>query len=94
MRHEDHLTGLHANTQIPKVTGLERIASLSGDEKADSGARFFWEAVTAHRTVVFGGNSVSEHFNAPTNFQGMLDIAKVRKRATPITCCASLSSFS
>ena len=57
MSHEDPLTGLHANTQIPKVTGLERIASLSGDEKADSGALFL-DTVTSWRTVVFGGNSV------------------------------------
>ncbi len=79
--HEDHLTGLHANTQIPKVTGLERIAALAGDEKADSGARFFWETVTSRRTVVFGGNSVSEHFNAPTNFHVMLE-----HREGPETC--------
>src|SRR5581483_10216840 len=79
--HQDRLTGLHANTQIPKVTGLERIAALAGDEKADSGARFFWDTVTSRRTVVFGGNSVSEHFNAPTNFHGMLE-----SREGPETC--------
>ena len=81
MEHQDHLTGLHANTQIPKVTGLERIAALAGDERADSGARFFWDTVTGRRTVVFGGNSVSEHFNAPTNFQVMLE-----NREGPETC--------
>jgi uncharacterized protein len=81
MRHEDRLTSLHANTQIPKVTGLERIAVLAGDTKADSGARFFWEAVTSRRTVAFGGNSVSEHFNAPTNFHVMLE-----HREGPETC--------
>ena len=42
---EDRLTGLHANTQIPKVIGLERIATLAGDQDADIGARFFWETV-------------------------------------------------
>jgi len=40
-REEDHLTGLHANTQIPKVIGLERIATLSNDKEADTGARYF-----------------------------------------------------
>jgi DUF1680 family protein len=78
---QDRLTGLHANTQIPKVIGLERIAMLTGDKQADAGARFFWETVTSHRTVAFGGNSVSEHFNAPTNFQGMLE-----HREGPETC--------
>jgi DUF1680 family protein len=81
MRHEDRLTGLHANTQIPKVIGLERIAALTGDPKAASGARFFWDDVTSKRTVAFGGNSVSEHFNDPKNFKGMLE-----HREGPETC--------
>ncbi|HLP78536.1 MAG TPA: glycoside hydrolase family 127 protein, partial [Candidatus Paceibacterota bacterium] len=79
--HQDRLTGLHANTQIPKVIGLERIATLTGDKEADSGARFFWDDVTGLRTVAFGGNSVSEHFNNPTNFHGMLE-----SREGPETC--------
>lgn len=79
--HEDRLTGLHANTQIPKVVGLERIATLTGDREADSGARFFWEDVTGKRSVAFGGNSVSEHFNDPKNFEGM-----VESREGPETC--------
>lgn len=78
---EDRLTGLHANTQIPKVIGLERIATLTGDKEADTGARFFWETVTGHRSVAFGGNSVSEHFNDPKNFRGMLE-----HREGPETC--------
>lgn len=81
LRHEDRLTGLHANTQIPKVIGLEKIASLTGDEEADSGARFFWEVVTRSRSVAFGGNSVSEHFNDPRDFMGM-----VESREGPETC--------
>jgi len=78
---EDRLTGLHANTQIPKVIGLERIATLTGDKDADTGARYFWSNVTGHRTVAFGGNSVSEHFNPTNNFQGML-----QSREGPETC--------
>lgn len=78
---EDHLTGLHANTQIPKVIGLERIAALTGDKDANTGARFFWETVTKHRSVAFGGDSVSEHFNDPKNFQGMQE-----HREGPETC--------
>ncbi len=81
VRHEDQLTGKHANTQIPKVVGLERIATLTGDKDADSGARYFWENVTGARTVAFGGNSVSEHFNDPKNFSAMLE-----SREGPETC--------
>ncbi|MCX6937746.1 MAG: glycoside hydrolase family 127 protein [Verrucomicrobia bacterium] len=79
--HKDKLTGLHANTQIPKIVGMERIATLSGDERLDEGARFFWDTVTKTRSVAFGGNSVSEHFNAPKDFQGML-----QHREGPETC--------
>lgn len=80
-RQEDRLTGLHANTQIPKVIGLERIANLTADKKSDAAARFFWENVTRRRTVAFGGNSVSEHFNDPKSFSGMLE-----HREGPETC--------
>ena len=72
IRHEDHLTGMHANTQIPKIIGMQRIAALTGDALHHSGARFFWETVTRHRCVAFGGNSVREHFNDVNDFQEML----------------------
>ena len=81
LRHEDRLTGKHANTQIPKVIGFERIATLTGDPQEDEAARFFWETVTQHRSVAFGGNSVAEHFNDPKNFHGMLE-----HREGPETC--------
>jgi DUF1680 family protein len=78
---EDRLTGLHANTQIPKVVGFARIATLSGDQTAAGGARYFWENVTGTRSLAFGGNSVSEHFNDPKDFSRMLE-----HREGPETC--------
>jgi DUF1680 family protein len=81
MRQEDKLTGLHANTQIPKVIGLERLGLLGNDPQACAGARFFWDTVTSHRSVAFGGNSVSEHFNDPKNFIPLLE-----HREGPETC--------
>jgi DUF1680 family protein len=80
-RHEDQLTGKHANTQIPKVIGLERIATLTADREADEGARYFWENVTGKRSLAFGGNSVSEHFNDPKDFSRMME-----HREGPETC--------
>ena len=69
---EDKLTGQHANTQIPKVLGFKRIADVSNDAQWNDAARFFWDTVIEQRSVVFGGNSVSEHFNAVNDFSKML----------------------
>jgi hypothetical protein len=80
-RDEDRLTGLHANTQIPKVIGFERIADITGELSKKEAARFFWNDVTQLRSVAFGGNSVSEHFNDPKDFEGMLE-----HREGPETC--------
>jgi len=60
----DMLDNKHANTQIPKFIGFERIAELSGDEKYAKAGSFFWETVTTNRSLAFGGNSRREHFPA------------------------------
>jgi DUF1680 family protein len=60
--HRDTLDNKHANTQVPKAVGFERIAQLSGDEKYANAAQFFWETVVNNRTLVFGGNSRREQF--------------------------------
>jgi DUF1680 family protein len=72
-QHQDKLTGLHANTQIPKVIGFERIAELSNDSIYASAARFFWQTVVKNRTISIGGNSVREHFNPSDSFDSMLE---------------------
>lgn len=69
---QDKLNNLHANTQIPKVIGFERIASLNADTAYNKAARFFWETVVNHRTVAIGGNSVREHFNPANDFSSMM----------------------
>lgn len=71
---EDKLTGLHANTQIPKIIGFERIANLSHkDSLYGEAASFFWNTVVGKRTVSFGGNSVKEHFNPVDDFSSMIE---------------------
>lgn len=72
LKKEDKLTGLHANTQIPKVIGFERISEINGDQSWGDAARFFWDRVVNYRSVVIGGNSVSEHFNPTDDFSKML----------------------
>jgi uncharacterized protein len=70
---EDKLTGLHANTQIPKVIGFERIAGLNNNHTWSEAARYFWSLVSETRSVAFGGNSVREHFNPAKDFSKVLE---------------------
>ena len=63
MNDRDILTGLHANTQIPKLIGLAREFELTGDAKYAEGAKFFWNTVTKERSYVIGGNSDGEYFS-------------------------------
>ena len=58
----DNLDNKHANTQIPKFIGFERIAELSHDEKYHKAGKHFWDVVTEKRSLAFGGNSRKEHF--------------------------------
>ena len=72
LKKEDKLTGMHANTQIPKVIGYKRMADLEGNEDWSEAARYFWETVVEHRSISIGGNSVREHFHPATDFSSML----------------------
>lgn len=81
LRHQDKLTGLHANTQIPKVIGYARVAELGGDASWRDAARYFWNTVVENRSLAFGGNSVREHFNATNDFSSVLE-----SREGPETC--------
>ncbi|MFD2033298.1 beta-L-arabinofuranosidase domain-containing protein [Belliella marina] len=69
---QDRLTGMHANTQIPKVIGFQRIAQLTDENKWNNSAEYFWENVINQRSVSIGGNSVREHFHSTDDFSSML----------------------
>jgi DUF1680 family protein len=58
----DNLDNKHANTQIPKAIGFARIGELSHDPKYTKAGNFFWQTVTANRSLAFGGNSRREFF--------------------------------
>lgn len=64
---EDKLDGFHANTQIPKVIGFERIHALDNEGDYGTASKFFWQTVTRNRTYVTGGNSDHEHFFPPAD---------------------------
>jgi DUF1680 family protein len=70
---QDILTGLHANTQIPKFIGYERVYELTGDAEWHAAAENFWKTVTENRAWVIGGNSENEHFFAPTAFEAQMN---------------------
>lgn len=72
IQHKDELTGLHANTQIPKIIGAKRIADIQNNKEWDSASRFFWETVVENRTVSIGGNSAYEHFHPSNDFSKMI----------------------
>lgn len=59
---KDCLDNMHANTQIPKVIGYQRIAELAHDVQYHNASEYFWEIVTRQRSLALGGNSRREHF--------------------------------
>lgn len=62
------LDGQHANTQVPKFIGFERIWQLDNSANTyKTAAHNFWQDVAENRTVCIGGNSVDEHFLAASN---------------------------
>lgn len=64
LKGEDKLDGWHANTQIPKVTGMAAIyaAAPKAHKEYRTAAENFWRFVTQDRSYAIGGNSDKEHF--------------------------------
>jgi hypothetical protein len=60
---QDTLTGLHANTQIPKFIGNARQFELTGQASLGAAAGFFWQTVVNERSYVIGGHSDGEMFS-------------------------------
>lgn len=71
--HEDQLTGMHANTQIPKIIGFKRVAMINANEDWNKAADFFWHKVVEERSVSIGGNSVREHFHPTDDYSSMIE---------------------
>jgi len=62
--YRDELKGLHANTNIPKITGAARQYELTGDRRFRNISSYFWDEVVARRTYCTGGTSNEEHWEA------------------------------
>ena len=71
-RGEDILSGIHANTQIPKFIGLARRYELTGNEQDRKAALFFWDRVVRHHSYVTGGNGNHEYFGPPDKLRNRL----------------------
>jgi hypothetical protein len=67
------LDGKHANTQVPKYIGMERIFELDAAAAYQKAAENFWQDVAQNRTVCIGGNSVGEHFLSAANSNRYID---------------------
>lgn len=67
-RSQDHLDGLHANTQIPKIIGFQRVYETAGDSQYHKAAAFFWKTVAHTRSYVTGGHGDGEYFFPVADF--------------------------
>ncbi len=73
----DPLPGKHSNTNVPKAIGSSTQYELTGSERDQTIARFFWESMTKHHTYVIGGNS---------NYEYCGDQDKLNDRLSDNTC--------
>lgn len=61
----DELTGLHANTHVPKIIGAARMYEVTGDRRYREIAEYFLTEVLAARNYVIGNTSLDEHWKTP-----------------------------
>ena len=79
---QDKLTGLHANTQVPKIIGAACEFELTGEPYYYNIATFFWDQVVKARSYCTGGTSNHEHWRPEPYI-----LAKELGPATQETCC-------
>ncbi|MGC6400164.1 beta-L-arabinofuranosidase domain-containing protein [Sphingomonas sp. FW199] len=82
VRRRDHLDGLHANTQIPKIIGYQRLWEATGTPDYREASRFFWHTVATTRSFATGGHGDNEHFFPAADFADHVFSAKGSE-----TCC-------
>jgi DUF1680 family protein len=72
-RHEDRLSGLHGNTQVPKLLGVLMRYIYAGDKSDGEAAKFFWDAVALHHSYATGGHGRDEYFGPPDKLGDRVD---------------------
>ena len=63
----DELTGLHANTNVPKMIGAARMYEVTGDRRYRRIAEYFLEEVLTARSYAIGNTSLDEHWTTPAD---------------------------
>ena len=81
--HRDELKGLHANTNIPKMTGAARRYELTGEPRFREIASFFWQEVTGARAYCTGGTSYEEFWRTEPG-----KLASELGKTTEECCCS------
>jgi Uncharacterized protein conserved in bacteria len=61
----DELTGLHANTHVPKIIGAARMYEVTGDRRDRQIAEYFLEEVLTARNYAIGNTSLDENWKTP-----------------------------
>ena len=72
-RREDRLSGLHGNTQVPKLLGVLMRYIYTGDQADGAAAEFFWDAVALHHSYATGGHGKDEYFGPPDQLGERVD---------------------
>jgi DUF1680 family protein len=73
LRGEDLLSGLHGNTNIPKLVAAAARYGYAGDEGDLRAADFFWQRVVGHHTFATGGHSKDEHLRDPDRYGAIVE---------------------
>lgn len=69
---QDILAGKHSNTQIPKIIASARRYELTGDQKDQRIASYFWKTITQDHSYATGGNSNYEYLGEPDKLNNTL----------------------
>jgi DUF1680 family protein len=72
-RGEDRLSGLHGNTQVPKLVGAAARYAYAGDRDDRADATVFWDLVVGHHTFATGGHGKDEYFREPDRLSNIID---------------------
>ncbi len=68
----DNLSHIHGNTHIPLAIGAARHYELTGDERYQTIARYFWERIVGTRAYATGGTTNNEVWPEPDKLAGTL----------------------